>query len=130
MGLAEKRLAEEIKAGALPALESKLKEVAGYDIKVDVDWATFTAFDSYPLSRLDGVFSELKGFVSRICQDDLGKEALKEKMTKISLFNTDNREQLSMDLKDQNLLLTLQLAGGSYSRFSDSQLAEFVEKQL
>lgn len=49
MGLAEKRLAESIKTGSLPALESKLNDLAGYPIKVAVDWNTFTAYDTYPL---------------------------------------------------------------------------------
>ena len=79
MGLAEKRLAEEIKTDKLPAFESKLNDKAGYPIKVDIDWASFTAFDQYPLSRLDIVFDDIEGFVKKICQDDMGKEALKEK---------------------------------------------------
>jgi hypothetical protein len=43
MGLAEKRLAQEIKDSKLPEFESKIKDLAGYPIKVDIDWDTFTA---------------------------------------------------------------------------------------
>jgi hypothetical protein len=130
MGLAEKRLAEEIKTEKLPAFEAKLKDRAGYEIKVDIDWATFTAYDQYPLSRLDSVFSELDSFVRKICVDDMGKEALKEKMNVIGLTNTDNTELVSMDLKDNKLALVVQLAGNSYNFQSDSQLVSYVEKLL
>ena len=66
MGLAEKRLAESIKVEKIPAFEAKLKDKAGYDIKVDVDWNTFTAFNQYPLERLDIVFDDLESFVKKI----------------------------------------------------------------
>lgn len=130
MGLAEKRLAESIKTDKLPAFESKLNGLAGYPIKVNIDWNTFTAFDEYPLSRLDIVFDDLASFVKKICGDDMGKEALKEKMETISLTNTDNREQVKMELKDNTLFMTVQLAGSSFSSQTDSQIASYVEGQL
>jgi len=130
MGLAEKRLAEEIKTEKLPAFESKLNERAGYPIKVDIDWASFTAFDQYPLSRLDIIFDDIEGFVKKICQDDLGKEALKEKMSTIHLTNSNVREDLKMELKDNTFSLHLQLAGDTFSCYTDSQMAAYVEKQL
>lgn len=130
MGLAEKRLAESIKTEKLPAFEAKLNDIAGYPIRVDIDWATFTAYDEYPLTRLDIVFDDLTSFVKKICTDDMGKEALKEKMTAIRLTNTDNSELVSMDLKDNALALVVQLAGGSFSSQTDSQLANYVEKLL
>lgn len=130
MGLAEKRLAEEIKTDKLPAFESKLNDKAGYPIKVDIDWASFTAFDQYPLSRLDIVFDDIEGFVKKICQDDMGKEALKEKLSTIKITNSDNRDDLKMELKDNTFALHFQLAGDSFSSYTDSQMADYVEKQL
>ena len=130
MGLAEKRLAESIKTDKLPAFESKLNSIAGYPIKVNIDWATFTAYDEYPLNRLDIVFDDLSSFVKKICQDDMGKDALKDKMSTISLINTDNRDSVKMELSNLNLALTVQLAGGSFSSQTDSQIASYVEGLL
>jgi hypothetical protein len=130
MGLAEKRLAENIKVEKLPAFESKLNEIAGYPIKINIDWATFTAYDEYPLSRLDIVFDDLGSFVKKICADDMGKEALKEKMEIISLVNTDSRDAVTMELKNKTLALTVQLAGSSFTSQTDSQLVGYVEKLL
>lgn len=130
MGLAEKRLAQEIQNEKLPAFESKIKDISGYDIKVDIDWDTFTAYDTYPLSRLDIVFDDLTGFVKKICADDLGKEALKEKMSTIKLTNTENADDLKMEFSGDVLDLRVKLAGDSFSAYSDSQIASYVEGQL
>lgn len=130
MGLAEKRLAEEIKTEKLPELESKLNERAGYPIKVNIDWDSFTAYDKYPLTRLDIVFDDIEGFVKKICQDDMGKEALKDKMTSIQLSNTAQREEVKMELKDNTLTLNCQLVGDTFSAYSDSQIANYVEPLL
>nr|WP_315239707.1 hypothetical protein [uncultured Flavobacterium sp.] len=130
MGLAEKRLAESIKVEKIPAFEAKLKDKAGYDIKVDVDWSTFTAYDEYPLSRLDIVFDDLESFVKKICSDDMGKEALQDKMSTIHLTNSDNNDDVKMELKDNTLSLTVQLVQGSFSSQTDSQITSYVESQL
>lgn len=130
MGLAEKRLAESIKTEKLPAFEAKLKDKAGYDIKVDVDWNTFTAYDEYPLSRLDIVFDDLESFVKKICSDDMGKEALQDKLSTIHLTNSDNNDDVKMELKDNTLSLTVQLVQGSFSSQTDSQIANYVEALL
>ncbi|WP_163407016.1 hypothetical protein [Flavobacterium ajazii] len=130
MGLAEKRLAEAIKVEKLPEFEAKLKDKAGYDIKVDIDWNTFTAFNQYPLERLDIVFDDLESFVKKICADDLGKEALKDKLTTIHLTNTEHNDEVKMELKDNTLFLTHQLVQASFSSQTDSQIASYVESQL
>ncbi|RAV98226.1 hypothetical protein [Pseudochryseolinea flava] len=130
MGLAEKRLAESIKSEKLPAFESKLNQIAGYPIKLDIDWNTFTAYDQYPLSRLDIVFDDLESFVKKICKDDMGKEALKDKMEVIALVNTDSRDAVTMALNNKTLTLTMQLAGNTFTSQPDSQIADYVEKLL
>lgn len=130
MGLAEKRLAKEIQTEKLPAFEAKIKETVGSDIKVDIDWDTFTAYDAYPLSRLDIVFDDLAGFLKKICSDEFGKEAVQESLHTIKLTNTDNRDEVKMELKDKVLDLKFQLAGDSFSSYTDSQIADYVEKQL
>ena len=130
MGLAEKRLAQEIQNEKLPAFESKLKEITGYDLKVDIDWATFTTYDSYPLTRLDIVFDDLTGFVKKICTDDMGKEALQEAMSTIKLTNVESADNVKMELKNNVLDLHFKLVGDSWSSYTDTQLANYIEEQL
>jgi hypothetical protein len=130
MGLAEKRLAEAIRTEKLPEFEAKLKSISGYDLKVDLNWDTFTAYNEYPLSRLDIIFDDLESFVKKICADDMGKEALKDKVSTIHLTNTENNDEVKMELKDNTLFLTQQLVQGSFSSQTDSQLVDYVEKLL
>ncbi len=130
MGLAEKRLAQEVQNEKLPAFKAKVKEIAGYDLNVDIDWDTFTSYDSYAISRLDIVFDDLTSFIKKICADDLGKEALKEKMTTLKLTNVENREDAKMEFDGNTFDLKVKLAGDTFSAFTDSQLVDYVEKQL
>jgi hypothetical protein len=130
MGLAAKLLAESIKIEKLPAFEAKLKDKAGYDIKVDVNWNTFTAYGLYPLSRLDIVFEDLESFVNKICSDDMGKGALQDKMSTIQLTNSDNNADVRMELKDNKLSLTVQLVQDSFCSQTDFQIANYVEALL
>lgn len=131
MGLAEKRKAEAIKTDALPKFESQLNEAAGYPINVEIDWNSFTAFDEYPLSRLENfVFGDVLGFVKKICADDMGKEALQDAMTTIHIKNTDQDSEFNVELKDKCLFLTEQLTGGAFSNHRTDMLVKFVEPKL
>ncbi|NHN26630.1 hypothetical protein FIA58_013170 [Flavobacterium jejuense] len=131
MGLAEKRLAEGIKTNSLPKFESELQELAGYSIKVDVNWDTFTTFDSYPLTRLENyVFNDVKEAIKKICQDDMGKEALKEKLTSIHITNTDDPNAFNIELKDSVLYLTERLFGDTFSNHMTNMIVDFIEPQL
>lgn len=130
MGLAEKRKAEAIKTGDVPTWESKLSGYAGYPIKLDFNWDTFTAFDEYPLSRIEYLYSDLEGAIKNICSDDMGKEALKEKVSTIHITNTDNDADMKMEIKDKTLFLTARLAGSSFNCHSTSQLTGYIESVL
>lgn len=130
MGLAEKRTAEAIKTEKLPVFLEKLKEASGYDITVDIQWETFTAYDQYPLSRLERLLDSVLGFVKSIGVDAMGKEALQEAMHTIQLTNSDKNEDVKMELKDKVLSITAQLVQGSFVCQSDSQITSYVEGLL
>lgn len=131
MGLAEKRLAEGIKTDSLPKFKSDLQEVSGFPIEVEINWDTFTAFDSYPLSRLENyVFNDVKEAIKKICQDDMGKEALKEKLTTIAITNTDNPDAFNIELKDSTLHLTERLYGDTFSNHMTNMVVDYIEPLL
>lgn len=131
MGLAEKRLAETIKTDKFPEFQSKLNELSGYDLKVEIDWNTFTAFDQYPLNRLANyVFSDITEFVQGICSDDMGKEAMQESVKGIHISNSDKEGDFKMELKDNVLYLTELLAGGVFSNHGPKVLKGYVESLL
>ncbi|WP_130735748.1 hypothetical protein [Flavobacterium sp. J27] len=131
MGLAEKRLAATIQTDSLPKFESEIQELAGYPISVAINWETFTAFDSYPLSRLENyVFNDVKDAIKKICQDAIGKEALQEKVTCIHITNTDKSEAFQMELKDNTLFLTERLYGDTFSNHMTNMIVDYLEPLL
>lgn len=131
MGLAEKRIAEGIKTTKLPKFESDLQGFAGFPMEVTFDWASLTAFDSYPLSRLENyVLRDVSEAIEKICKDDLGKEALKESIAKIHIVNTDQAEAFGIELKDSVLTLTERLAGGTFSYHDTNMIVDYIESVL
>ena len=131
MGLVEKRLAETLKTTIVPQFELKLQQVAGYLIQVNIDWVSLTAFDSYPLSRLENyVFSDIEGAIKKICKDDMGKEALKEKLKAIHITNTDTMELFTIEFKESTLFLTEKLAGDTFSNHMTNNIVDYLESLL
>jgi hypothetical protein len=131
MGLTEKRLAKEIQDNDLPTFVSAVQQVTGFEPKVEIDWDSFTAYDSYPLTRLrDDLLPEILTAIQNICVDDMGKEALKAAMTTIRLENTDDREQVELQFADKVLYQKAQLAGSVYSRYNADNMTELLLKSL
>ncbi|GAA3781317.1 hypothetical protein [Flavobacterium ginsengiterrae] len=131
MGLTEKRLAESIKTNELPAFQNKINKIAGYELKIVIDWDSFTAFDENPLKRLTSVmFESVEYVIKKICIDEVGKEALKEKLNTIHLINTDDFDSIKMEIKDKNFYLTFQLAAYSYGSLVDSEIVKYIENVL
>ncbi|MBF01817.1 MAG: hypothetical protein CMP76_00820 [Flavobacterium sp.] len=131
MGLAEKRLAATIQTDALPKFISEIQEVATYPIAITIDWETFTAFDTYPLSRLENyVFNDVKEAIGKICSDAIGKEALQESVTTIHIRNTDQQDNFSMELKDKTLFLTERLYGDTFSNHMTNMIVDYLESVL
>jgi hypothetical protein len=131
MGLTEKRLAKEIQDNDLPTFISAVQQAAGFELKVEIDWDSFTVYDTYPLTRLrDDLLPEILTTVQNICIDDMGKDALKAAMTTIRLENTDDSEQVKLQFADKVLYQKAQLAGSVYSRYNADNMTELLLKSL
>ncbi|MFM9946418.1 MAG: hypothetical protein ACKV1O_00615 [Saprospiraceae bacterium] len=131
MGLAEKRLAQQVQQNDVPKFQEQLKTTLGYEPALEILWDTFTAYDSYPLSRLTGVvFRDLNNGLKDIAKDDLGKEALKEAIASIKFENTDDPDATVYSLKNKELYMKLQLAGQNMKAPTAAQFRDWLEKQL
>lgn len=87
MGLAEKRWVLERKQNDESKLVTELKQFAGPELSVEIDWEGFSAnigeaqyisHDSYGLPNLTKALKE-------ICVDDLGKEAVKSGLKSVKI---------------------------------------------
>jgi hypothetical protein len=91
MGLAERRGVERFKNDDYPGWKSRIDEVAGFEVPVEVDWEELAVAD-YASSYADFFpkvyFQPLVDALSSVAADDLGKSALREGLSKIVIRNT------------------------------------------
>ncbi len=131
MGLQEKRLAKNIQDNVLPGILAEIKSVAGYEPAIHIDWDSFTAYDEYPLSRLElDVLPDLVEVFKRIAIDDMGREALQAGLRSIRMENTDDQNAVEIRFADGEFYHKMQLAGSTYSRYSANQIVPLLEKSL
>ncbi len=131
MGLAEKRLAKQIQEQDLPNFQSIIKNLTGFDPELDILWDTFTAYDEYPLTRLQNtILPELIEVFQSICRDGLGKEALEGALKTIRLENTHDQNEVTLTFEGGVLFHKVQLAGDTYSRYSTEQIIQLLEQAL
>src|SRR5688500_13692457 len=93
MGLAERRAAKKFETESYPRLKKDVNDAAGYDVPMEVEWDTLAIDEQshlYDEYWPQVYFQPLKTALKEICQDDMGKEALKGALKKIIIRNTKN----------------------------------------
>ena len=78
MGLAERRKIKELQDTTLPGRVKEIEEICGAPIPYDVEWESF-ADDMEALNFMDNISCHRLNMALRvICQDDMGKQAVRE----------------------------------------------------
>src|SRR5450432_2268586 len=96
MGLQERRKIEELKTTTFPALVKEIEEICGKAIPYEVDWDSL-ASDLEGLNFIDNLSCHRLNMALRvICQDDMGKEAVRDGLKKIKLGNVKTPAEMSM----------------------------------
>src|SRR6478609_2560662 len=87
MGLNERRKIKELQDVTFPGRVKEIEEICGKAIPYEVDWASL-ADDAEGLNFIDNLSCHRLNMALRvICQDDLGKEAVRETVDMIRLKN-------------------------------------------
>ena len=130
MGLNEKRKVKEIQDTTLPERTKELLEITGSPIGYDVDWAGFQ--DSYDaLNFLDNVSCHRLNMALRvICQDDMGKEAVREGLKTVKLKNVKEISDKKLSFEGGVLEMQCAYAKGLSGAFSDNEIRELLIKKL
>jgi hypothetical protein len=92
MGLAERRSAERFKNEDYPGWKARIDEAAGFEVLIEVAWDELAVpdyADRYAEYFPDVYFRPLLDALSAIGADDMGKDALREGMSKVIIRNTD-----------------------------------------
>src|SRR5580658_5639813 len=96
MGLAERRKIEELKTVAFPGRVKEIEEICGQPIQYEVDWASL-ADDMEGLNFIDNLSCHRLNMALRvICQDQMGKEAVREGLKLIKLKNVKDKSAMKL----------------------------------
>jgi hypothetical protein len=130
VGLNERRKIKELQETVFPEREREIAEICGTPIPYRVDWDSL-ADDMQGLNFVDNVSCHRLNMALRvICQDEMGKEAVRDGLREIALANVKDAAQRELSFSDGVLTMRCAYAQGLGGAFSDSQIRELLTAKL
>lgn len=94
-GLGERRVMKQFAEVHLPEFVKQLQEIVGFALAVDVNWESLHhqgSDSSYWIENMKKVYFEpTVAAFKAVCADDMGREAVKAKIKKLLIQNSDGR---------------------------------------
>ena len=129
MGLNERRKIKELQDETLPGRVKEIEEICGKAIPYEVEWASFEDLES--LNFMDNISCHRLNMALRvICQDDMGKEAVREGLKKIRLKNVKDKSSMSIAFDGGVLEMHCAYALRTDGMYSDNEIRELLIKKL
>jgi hypothetical protein len=126
MGLDERRRIKELQEVTLPDRVREIEEICGAAIPYDVDWDSL-ADDAAGLNFLDnGSCHRLNMALRVICQDDLGKEAVRDGLKVVKLKNVAEPAAMKITFTGGTLEMHCAYAQGASGMFSDGEIRDVL----
>ena len=130
MGLAERRKIKELQDTTLPERVKEIQEICGVPIPYEVDWDSFSD-DMEALNFMDNISCHRLNMALRvICQDEMGKEAIRETVKKIKLKNVKAAKDMSIAFDAGALEMHCAYALRTDGMYSDNAIRELLMKHL
>lgn len=130
MGLNERRKIKEMQEVTLPGRVKEIEEICGAPIPYQVDWESM-ADDGQALNFVDNISCHRLNMALRmICQDDMGKQAVREGLKEVKLKNVKDRESMSLSFTGGVLEMHCAYALGAGGMFSDGEIRQLLEQRL
>jgi len=130
MGLTERRKIKELQDVTFPGRVQEIAEICGAPIPYEVDWASMSD-DFQALNFIDNLSCHRLNMALRvICQDDLGKEAVREGLKLIKLKNVKTQSEKSITFSGGVLEMHCAYALLSDGMFGDNEIREVLNKGL
>ena len=128
MGLAERRKVKELQEVTFPERTKEIEEICGVAIPYEVDWESL-ADDAEALNFIDNLSCHRLNMALRtICQDDLGKEAVREGLHLVKLKNVADRATMQIRLTDGVLEMHCAYALRTDGMYSDGEIRQVLEQ--
>jgi len=130
MGLNERRKMKELQEVSFPARVKEIEEICGVAIPYDVDWHSL-ADDAEALNFIDNISCHRLNMALRvICQDDMGKAAVRQGLKKIKLKNVKDQSARQMSYREGVLEMHCAYALRTDGMFSDGEIRQMLEEHL
>jgi len=130
MGLNERRKIKELQDTTFPGRVKEIAEICGKPIPYDVDWESL-ADDAEALNFIDNLSCHRLNMALRvICQDDMGKEAVREGLKSIKLKNVKDKAAMKMTFDGGVLEMHCAYAMRTDGMYSDNEIRELLVKKL
>src|SRR5260370_26100492 len=118
MGLNEKRKIKELQDVTFPGRVKEIEEICGAPIPYEVDWASL-ADDAGALNFIDNISCHRLNMALRmICQDEMGKQAVREGLKVVKLKNVKDQPS-SINFQSGALEMHCDYAVGAGAIISD-----------
>ena len=130
MGLNERRKIKELQDTTFPGRVKEIEEICGAPIPYDVDWESL-ADDAQGINYIDNISCHRLNMALRvICQDDMGKQAVREGLKMVKLKNVKDEASKKMSFTGGVLEMHVPYAQGASGMFSDGEIRQLLEKNL
>jgi len=130
MGLQERRKIQELQTVSFPERVKEIEEICGKAIAYEVDWDSL-ADDLEGLNFIDNLSCHRLNMALRvICQDEMGKEAVREGLKKIKLKNVKDKAAMKMTFDGGTLEMHCAYALHTDGMFNDNDIRALLVKKL
>lgn len=130
MGLNETRKMKELRETVIPSRVKEIEDICGAPIPYDIDWQSLSN-DLEGLNFLDNISCHRVNMALRvICQDDLGKEAVRQGLKTIKLKNVKSKGDMKMTFEGGVLEMHCAYALRTDGMFSDGAIRTLMVDRL
>jgi len=130
MGLNERRKIKELQEVTFPGRVKEIEEICGAAIPYEVDWNSL-ADDMEALNFIDNISCHRLNMALRmICQDDLGKSAVRDGLKLVKLRNVKDKAAMRMDFQNGVLEMDCAYALRTDGMFGDNEIRKVLEEKL
>ena len=130
MGLNERRKIKEPQETTFPGRVKEIEEICGAPIPYEVDWESL-ADDAGALNFIDNIACHRLNMALRvICQDDMGKSAVREGLKRVKLKNVKAKSDRHISFEGGVLEMHCPYVPGTEGMFGDTEIRQLLEKNL
>lgn len=130
MGLNERRKIKDLQDNTFPGRVKEIEEICGKAIPYEVDWDSL-ADDMEGLNFIDNLSCHRLNMALRvICQDDMGKEAVRDGLKSIKLKNVKDKAAMKISFEGGVLEMHCAYKLHTDGMFGDNEIRELLVKKL